>query len=359
MAVLVKLRRDEWPLLWTLPLVGGSIMRKCVLLSFLLSFMLFGCAKQEDTTRLNAEIGEIKKNISFCETDLKKFGEGSPLYFLVAMRCSTYKQTLAMLEQKRASHLFYFKTDYQVNGNIYQPPMDLTERLPRLEGELKKAQVDLELAKNKANEVGGLMAIMAVLEAETKALNVAQLEYQLSAYRNGYPPYLSPKGIVDQLPEVEAVKNIEKTAHQPKLEASNAVPTKEEIEAEMLKSAVEVRFKNKKYRPDNYRAGEYDKLILLEFEYENKTEKEIRAFTGMTVFMDVFDRPFLRVNLTVDDRIPPGKKIMDKGRSIKMNEFNSDHKELVSKEMENIKFRFEPRSILFTDGTQLGSVAGK
>ena len=334
-------------------------MRKCVLLSFLVSFMLFGCAKQEDTTRLNAEIGEIKKNISFCETDLKKFGEGSPLYLLVAMRCSTYKQTLAMLEQKRASHLFYFKTDYRVNGNIYQPPHDLAERLTRVEGELRAARDDLEIARKKADNVGGLMAIMAILQAETKALTVTQLEYQLSAYRNGFPPYISPIGTDKLIPEIEAAKIIEKAVPQPKVTASEAVPSKEQIETEMLKSAVEVRFKNKKYRPDNYRAGEYDKLILLEFEYENKTEKEIRAFTGMTVFMDVFERPFCRVNLTVDDRIPPGKKITDKDRSIKMNEFSSEHKELAFKEMENIKFRFEPRSILFSDGTQLGSVAGK
>lgn len=324
---------------------------------FILTFVLCltGCVKSEDTTRLNAEIELTRKQISECVSELKKYSEGAPLYALVALRCSIYRQTLSMLEQKRASYLFYFRTNYQVNGKIYEEPRDLAERLPKLEENLKTAQADLDTARKKAREAGGLMAVMAVLDAETKALTVAQLDYQVSAYRNGYPPYIS-SGEALSLPEVGAAKSTVNTgsAQQPEVQA--VTPSKEQIEADMLKSALGVRFVGKRYRPEDWKAGRYEKLILLEFEYENKTEKEIRAFTGVTVFMDVFDRPFLRVNLTVDDRIPPGKMIRDKERSIKMNEFSTGHKELLGKEMDNIKFRFEPRSILFSDGTRLGEV---
>ena len=330
-------------------------MRAFPVLILTIVLCLSGCAKPEDATRLNAEIEATKKQINDSEIELKKYGEGAPLYALVALRCSIYRQTLSMLEQKRASYLFYFRSSYQVNGRIYEGPQDLTERLPRLEEDLKSAQANLDAARKKAKEAGGLMAVIAVLDAETKALTVAQLDYQVSAYRNGYPPYISPHDALP-LPEVAAAKSTVKTesGQQPQVQA--VTPSKEQIEADMLKSALGVRFVGKRYRPDDWKAQRYEKLILLEFEYENKTEKEIRAFTGVTVFMDVFDRPFLRVNLTVDDRIPPGKKVSDKDRSIKMNEFSEEHKQLLAKEMENIKFRFEPRSILFSDGTRLGDV---
>ena len=44
----------------------------------------------------------------------------------------------------------------------------------------------------------------------------------------------------------------------------------------------------------------------MNFEYENKTEREIRAFTGTVVFADMFDRDIYRVALTVDKTIGPG-----------------------------------------------------
>lgn len=335
------------------------MMKPAVVCCLLLISLLIGaCAKQEDTTRLNAEIEATKKQISESDAELKKYNEGSPLHSLVALRASVYRQTLAMLEQKRVSYLFYIKSSYHVDGIAYQVPQDATEKLPKLEEDLKSAQSDLELARKKARDAGGLMAVMVILEAETKALTVAQLEYQLSAYRNGYPAYISQKDAI-QLPEIEAVKTTAKKEAQPEPQVRDVVPSKEQIETEMLKSSIAVKLLAKRLIAKNYKESRYNDRIQFEFQYENKTEKEIRAFTGVTVFMDVFERPFLRINLTVDDRIPPGKKTVDKDRGIDLNEFRSEHNQLASKEIENIRFRFEPRSILFSDGTQLGSADGK
>ncbi len=321
-----------------------------------ISVFLVACVKQEDTSRLDAQIEATKKQIAESENELKKYKEGAPLYSLVTLRASSYKQSLAMLEQKRASYLFYFKTSYQVNGSAYQPPLDLAEKLSKLKENLKNAKSDWEMAKKKAAGAGGLMAVVAVLEAETKGLTVAQLEYQVTAYENGFPPYMSPGDAV-KIPEVEAVKDtakLEKPSKQQDL--SGVAPTKEQIEAEMLKTAVDVKLLQKKNIPSDYRNGRYEDLVSIELEYENKTEKEIRAFTGVTVFSDIFDRPFHRISLTVDDRIPPGKRIVDKGKTVKINKFSQEDQQLVAKEVENIKFSFEPKSILFSDGSHLGSV---
>jgi hypothetical protein len=334
-------------------------MSRCLIFGLLLISVIFaGCANKEDTSRLDAQIELTKKQISESESELKKYGEGAPLQALVALRLSLYKQTLAMLEQKRASYLFYFKTSYQVNGNTYRPPQDLAERLPKIEENLKNARSELDTAKKKAAEARGLIAALAFLDAETKALTVAQLEYQLIAYQNGFPPYVAPGE--GKIPEAEIAKYSAKSIDTPKQpELTATTPTKEQLEEEMLKSSIDIRLLRKKYIPSDYRNGIYDDVVSIELEYENKTDREIRAFTGLTVFSDIFDRPFYRVSLTVDNRIPPGKVVVDKGKVIKVNKFSSEDQQLAAKEIENIKFRFEPKSILFSDGTCLGTVGGQ
>lgn len=160
-------------------------------LSLGIVFLLLGCTNPEEAKKLEQEIEKVNQNITDSITENSKYGEGSALHTLTTLRLSIYKQTLAMLEQKKAA--WYFpRFSYSVDGKQYSPPDDLASKISTLETELTTAQKEVDVAREKASNAGGVIGLLAVMDAETKALTVSQLNYQLIAFRNGFPPYLTP-----------------------------------------------------------------------------------------------------------------------------------------------------------------------
>jgi hypothetical protein len=145
------------------------------------SLALPGCAKQEDTTKLDAAIAAEKGEIEKSEAERSKFGQGSPLELLASLRSAIHRQTLAMLEQKRASYFFYSRLNYQIDGRSYAPPVDVEQRKAAIDARLSEAQNALQSAENKARSTGGLVGALANLEVETSAVTIAQLQYQRDA----------------------------------------------------------------------------------------------------------------------------------------------------------------------------------
>lgn len=47
----------------------------------------------------------------------------------------------------------------------------------------------------------------------------------------------------------------------------------------------------------------YQDYITYKFAFENKTDKDITAFTGQMVFLDLFDKEIKSLNLTYDDGV--------------------------------------------------------
>ena len=183
-------------------------------------------------------------------------------------------------------------------------------------------------------------------------LLVSQLDYQLTAYQRGFPPYIAPEPgasatTLSQPTPGAAVKPL----------AVPAAPSPRDQGREALQAAVGVRLVDKTYVPSGAQAGRYEDFVVLEFEYANKAGKDIRAFTGTVVFKDIFERPFLRMNLTVDQPVIAGHSIRDKNKSLKTNQFSYEDNKLINTELENLRVGFKVESVLFADGTKMGSVA--
>ncbi len=166
-------------------------------LIIMISLVLVGCNDPETVKKLEQEIEKVNQNISETTKEISKYGEGSALYGLVNLRLSVYKQTLSMLEQKKAAAWYFPSFSYSVEGKLYSPPEDLASKLSTLESELLAAKKEAEVAQAKAASSGGLIGALVSMEAETKELIVSQLNYQLIALRNGFPPYIGSTSAQD------------------------------------------------------------------------------------------------------------------------------------------------------------------
>lgn len=187
--------------------------------SFIVLSVIFsnGCTKpnSEEIKRLSTEIEKVNSQINETKMEFKKYGEESALHSMVSLRLSVLEQTQAMLEQKKASSWYFPKTTYTINGQNYSPPKKTIELIPKLENELIKSRDEWKISQGKAESAGGLLGVMALIESEVKGLRVAQLEYQLSAYKYGYPP-LYPNIDLSELssPVSKATEEIEKNVQK-------------------------------------------------------------------------------------------------------------------------------------------------
>ena len=121
----------------------------------------------------------------------------------------------------------------------------------------------------------------------------------------------------------------------------------EEEKRQRLGSALTVAMYNK-----GYEKYSYQEYLTYSLAFENKTEKDIRAFKGSISIQDLFDTEIKSINLTIDDQIKAGETF--KGTyTTDYNQFRDEDTRLKSKDMDNLKVVWTPEKIIFTDGTTL------
>jgi hypothetical protein len=159
---------------------------------FVLALAIAGCADPENVRRIEADIESVNERIAQDQEERKAYGKGSPVYDLISLRLAIHEQTLAMLEQRHAASRWRTTLSYTVNGKPYSPPADLVTRVAALQTQLKNAresrESDLQLMRGSSDSVRP----QYVVSIATKTIHVAQLEYQLAAYTNAFPPYYGP-----------------------------------------------------------------------------------------------------------------------------------------------------------------------
>ena len=154
----------------------------------IVALAMVGCADSESTALLEAQRQAVSAEITSAKAELANSGEGSALHVLVTLRLSVHEQTKAMLDQKMAAVRWFPKFSYTVDGKEYVPPGDVAARIEQLDTMLREAKVNYEAAARSAG--GGLLGLLKIMQAEIQGLQIAQLEYQLTAYRAGFPPYM-------------------------------------------------------------------------------------------------------------------------------------------------------------------------
>lgn len=134
--------------------------------------------------------------------------------------------------------------------------------------------------------------------------------------------------------------------------AEEAAKKDEQVALELSRYIVVAPFK-KSFHNANWQSQEYEDTITITFVFENKGNKDIKAFKGEAVFKDAFGELIKKSNLTYDEGIKAGQKMNWNG-SMKYNQFMDDHKKFRDTELENMKFEWRPKAIIFTDGSTLG-----
>ena len=121
-------------------------------------------------------------------------------------------------------------------------------------------------------------------------------------------------------------------------------------EAERIKrlgEALTVSFFDKGFSEYNYQ-----KYITYKFVFENKTEKTMKAFTGEIKITDLFDKEIKSFSLTYDDGVP-ANSTKNWDAQTDYNQFKDEDVLLKNKDMEDLKIRWVPGKIIFSDNTTL------
>ncbi len=141
----------------------------------------------------------------------------------------------------------------------------------------------------------------------------------------------------------------QKQDEEDRIQKELAEKAKKEEEARIarLKNALTVTIFDKGYTEYNYQD-----YITYKFAFENKTEKDITAFTGQITFTDLFDKEIKSISLTYDDGVT-AQSIKNYSATTDYNQFMDEDQLLKSKNLKQIKLVWKPEKILFADGSKL------
>lgn len=114
----------------------------------------------------------------------------------------------------------------------------------------------------------------------------------------------------------------------------------------------------KSFRKADFMSGEYEDRINIDFVFENKGQKDIRAFKGAAKFKDLFGEEIHSSNISFDETLKAGSRKNWAG-SLKFNQFIASQAKLRDTELSNMKFEWVPKAIIFADGSKLGLDAEK
>ena len=96
----------------------------------------------------------------------------------------------------------------------------------------------------------------------------------------------------------------------------------------------------------------YQEYITYKFVFQNKTDKNIRAFTGTVYINDLFDKEITSFNLTYDDGVT-ANSTKNWNAQTDFNEFIDKDVTLKNKDIEDLKIKWVPKKIIFTDNSTL------
>ena len=121
-----------------------------------------------------------------------------------------------------------------------------------------------------------------------------------------------------------------------------------------LTSALVVVLVDKGYEPEDTENFEYQSYITNELIFKNTGTKPIRSFEGTLHFTDTLGNDIVKSDLTYEQPIGVNRSVNYDGR-MKFNEYNDADVHLRDASLANVRLKWEPRVILFTDGTRIES----
>lgn len=160
------------------------------------------------TIEIDRDRTALSSQISTMQEESEKYGQGL-LRSLIEVRLAIARNTLAMLDQKRASFVRRITLDYRLDGRPVHDASD--QELNMILEELSQAEKKAAASKLKAARYsGGLAQAMSLLKAETDELSVSQLRLKFYSAKHGIPmplPTLTENSSKPTLPPGKVVKD--------------------------------------------------------------------------------------------------------------------------------------------------------
>jgi hypothetical protein len=148
------------------------------------------------------------------------------------------------------------------------------------------------------------------------------------------------------------------TATVPK-NANPAAPAATPTPETEMRNAASVQVTKKVVLPPNtdYNAGAIRFIPEVDFTIQitNTGHKDIRAVRGVITFTTLFGEPVKQARWTYDAGLKAGRHASEQ---VALTFFDSDNK-LVTTALSNLKVRWDPEGIIFSDGSTLGDVTQK
>jgi hypothetical protein len=159
--------------------------------------LVFVERSQVSTMEVDRDRSHVQALISEAEAETAKYSGGA-IKALIELRLAALKNTLTMLDQKRASWVRLIDLSYTIEGGRVREASD--KELNDILGELSEAERAVASSKREAAQyTGGLIHSMSLMKAATEEVTVASLRMKF---------YFAKYGIPILLPSLESTKAI-------------------------------------------------------------------------------------------------------------------------------------------------------
>lgn len=158
-------------------------MKYCSILLALSATFFAGCSPP-NVDELDHDILKLTSRLQSIEEELSNY-EGGLIHSLIETRKQLTGATMDMLEQKRASLLYWIELDYPIQGEILAPASE--ESLEKIMIEIEELESQVTAAEAEASYSGGLIGVMKKAEVATLQLSVATVRHRYLAEKYGVP----------------------------------------------------------------------------------------------------------------------------------------------------------------------------
>jgi hypothetical protein len=173
-------------------ITGGKTMLRVLLA---ISMAVTGCLAvvlavvlqepQVSTIEIDRDRSALASDISTTQAEGDKYASGL-IKSLIEVRLATERNTLAMLDQKRASLIRRIALSYHIDGQAIHEASD--QELNLILDDLSQAEKKAAASKLEAERyTGGLLQSIALMKAETDNMSVSQLRLKFYSAKHGIP----------------------------------------------------------------------------------------------------------------------------------------------------------------------------
>lgn len=135
-------------------------------------------------TILDQDLAQLDGDIAKTEAEMKQY-KGGLIRTLVEARLAILNTSRAMLDQKRHSLLRGIDISYTIEGQPWTPATEA--QLKDIGEALGTQQAKVKIAEIKADTSGGLIGVMARVEAQVERMTEAMLQQRALAAKFGLP----------------------------------------------------------------------------------------------------------------------------------------------------------------------------